>query len=161
MKRFFRFNFLFLTLLFSVNNRSFSQSKNTENSSSTSEQILEYAKNLIGIKYRKGGLTTKGFDCSGFVRYVFNKFDFSIPHSSSAIYKMGEWIDLDKVLPGDLIFFKNSSKSISHIGIVSKVESKMVYFIHSSSSKGVTTSKLGEAYWNKKYAGIKRITQKK
>ncbi len=121
------------------------------------EELLDYAKKLIGIKYKKGGTSTKGFDCSGFVRYVFQKCDLKIPHSSAAISKIGEWINLESVIPGDLIFFKNGSKNISHIGIVSKVESKMIYFIHSSNSKGVCVSKLNESYWNKKFAGVKRI----
>ena len=83
--------------------------------------IQRYAKKFIGIHYKRGGKTAKGFDCSGFVGFVFKKFGMKLGDCSTEMSKLGYNIELSTALPGDLIFFrrsKNPKSSISHVGIV-------------------------------------------
>ncbi len=108
---------------------------------------------LIGISYRYGGTTTKGFDCSGFVRYVFKQFDIELPRSSSDMIKLGQKVTKNELRPGDLVFFNTSGKGVSHVGIYMG-DNK---FVHSSTSKGVVYTDLDSEYYAKRYVGARRI----
>jgi hypothetical protein len=122
--------------------------------------IQRYAKKFIGIRYKTGGKTAKGFDCSGFVGYVFKKYGMKLGACSTEMYKLGYDIETKEALTGDLIFFKRgkSTKSgISHIGIVLESNAKGLKFIHSSTSKGVTISYLDDPYYPDHFVGIKRV----
>ena len=82
--------------------------------------LLAEAKTYLGLPYRYGGVTpSKGFDCSGFVRFVFGSFGIDLNRSSGAQAKQGDPIALRDILPGDLLFFntKGMRKGISHVGI--------------------------------------------
>ena len=78
--------------------------------------ILAYAKKFLGVPYTSGGSSPNGFDCSGFTRYVYEKFGASLPHSSASQYGYGMAVSKSQLQPGDLVFFSNSSR-ISHVGI--------------------------------------------
>ncbi len=128
---------------------------NTEAASSVnSSDLVSTAKDLIGTKYRGGGTTKAGFDCSGFVGYVFKDLGISLPRTSSGMYTSGEKVNKADLTSGDLVFFNTTGKGVSHVGIYIG-DGK---FIHSSSSKGVKIDKLSDPYyWGKKYVGAKRV----
>ncbi|GEN83046.1 hypothetical protein SLU01_13580 [Sporosarcina luteola] len=126
-----------------------------EASSSDSASIVETATSLKGIKYAYGGTTTAGFDCSGFVRYVFNQHDINLSRTSSGMYASGTKVDKEDLKAGDLVFFNTSGKGVSHVGIYVGDGS----FAHASTSKGVRVDKLNDPYyWGKRYVGAKRVT---
>jgi len=118
----------------------------------TSESILQFAESLLGIRYRTASSSPKhGFDCSGFVSYVFRNFNFIVPRSSCEFAKVGVKIRLEDALPGDIILFtgtKKHTRKIGHMGIVWSTVGDDFKFIHSSSGKkhGVTISSLDATY---------------
>ncbi len=79
-------------------------------------EIVSYAKTLIGTPYVHGGSSPKGFDCSGFTQYVYAHFGGNLPRTSAGQYGCGTFVDKSQLQPGDLVFFKSSSR-ISHVGI--------------------------------------------
>ncbi|MNE74130.1 Murein DD-endopeptidase MepS/Murein LD-carboxypeptidase precursor [compost metagenome] len=107
----------------------------------------------IGTKYVSGGVSTNGFDCSGFTMYVFDKIGINLPHQSGSQYQMGTAISRDNLREGDLVFFNTSGRGVSHVGIYVG-DGK---FAHASSSKGVTISSLSDSYYVNRYVGAKRI----
>ena len=140
--------------------RSSSSYKTTRTSSSnkTNSIVLE-AKSYIGTRYRTGGTTKKGMDCSGLVYTSFNNNGVKLHRTSYDMSKQGKPIKTKEIKKGDLVFFKTSksSRSVNHVGVVSKVNRGIVYFIHSSSSRGVIESNLQTAYWNKSFKFAKRV----
>ena len=121
----------------------------------TSSQLSTEAKKYIGIKYRSAGTTTSGFDCSGYVQYVYKELGVSLPRTSSSMYTTGKAVTKNNLVPGDLVFFNTSGRGVSHVGIYIGQGN----FIHSSSSKGVSIAKINDPYyWGKRYIGAKRVT---
>lgn len=112
---------------------------------------------LLGIDYKYGGTTTKGFDCSGFVNYVFDKFEIDLPRTSSSMYDEGNKVKKDELRPGDLVFFNTSGSGISHVGIYVG-DNK---FAHASTSKGTRIDSLSMEYYKDRYVGAKRIMSEK
>lgn len=126
-----------------------------EASSSDTASISETASSLLGIRYAYGGTTTAGFDCSGYVSYVFNQHGIKLSRTSSGMYASGTAVDKSDLAEGDLVFFNTSGKGVSHVGIYVGDGN----FAHSSTSKGVSIAKLNDPhYWGKRYVGAKRIT---
>jgi cell wall-associated NlpC family hydrolase len=115
------------------------------------QQIVDFAKTLIGIPYVYGGESTKGFDCSGFVKYVYNHFDLSIARSSSEQAKGGKAVKKADLQPGDLVFFDTNGglNNITHVGIYIG-DGK---FIHAStySKHAITIESMSSAYYSKRY----------
>jgi peptidoglycan DL-endopeptidase LytE len=112
--------------------------------------VVDVAKKYIGTPYKWGGTTPSGFDCSGFIYYVFNQAGTSISRTNTeGYYSRSTAISNPK--PGDLVFFKNTYKAgISHMGIyLGNGE-----FIHASDS-GVVVSKLNNTYWSPRFAGYR------
>lgn len=121
-----------------------------------SNDLVATAKNLIGTKYRSGGTTKAGFDCSGFVNYVFDDVGIDLPRTSAGMHSTGTKVDRDNLSTGDLVFFNTTGSGISHVGIYIG-DGK---FIHSSSSQGVKIDKLSDPYyWSKHYVGAKRVAE--
>lgn len=115
--------------------------------------IIATSKQYIGVKYVFGGTTPAGFDCSGFVQYVFAKHGISLPRVSRDQYKIGTSVAFSNLQPGDLVFF-----SLAKNGVV---DHEGIYigngqFINAASSKGVTIYTLG-TYWKSAYVGAKRV----
>ncbi|MBS2970718.1 C40 family peptidase [Metabacillus sp. KIGAM252] len=122
-------------------------------STSFETNIINISKQYIGVPYKWGGTTPSGFDCSGFVGYVFNKAGLSVPRTADGMYNSSSMERVSSKQPGDLVFFRTMNKpSVSHVGIYIGGNQ----FIHASSSKGVTTSSLGESYWRNAYVSTKR-----
>lgn len=122
----------------------------------TDQQFENKLKQYVGIPYRKGGTTTNGLDCSGFVRLVYDEiFGIDLPHSSIAQFSFSDLKKIDRrdMQPGDLIFFGNKGKKrINHVGVYISDNQ----FIHASSSDGIKVSHLDERYWKKRFVGTKR-----
>ncbi len=124
------------------------------------DTALEHAHSYIGTKYRSGGTTPKGFDCSGYVQYVFKKVNHNLPRSSKDQSKAGRKIDRKKLLPGDLVFFSGSKggRKVGHVGIVTKVRKGGNFdFIHSSTKRGIIVSSISEEYYKKRYITARRV----
>lgn len=115
-------------------------------------QMISFAKTLIGIPYRYASSNpNKGFDCSGFVNYVFQNVGFSVPRSSREFSSAGTQVNLKDAKVGDVLIFTGSNpkvRSIGHVGIVYAIEGDEIKFIHSSSgkAKGVTISDMDSYY---------------
>ncbi|GGC05005.1 C40 family peptidase [Dyadobacter sediminis] len=124
------------------------------------QSLVSFATKHLHIPYRSGGASRKGFDCSGFVRYCFDKWNISLPHSSSAQAEHGETVKLDDARPGDLIFFKGNSAAserIGHVGIITEVAPGYVRFIHSAWKGGIRYDLLNASYYQKRFVAIKRL----
>jgi len=111
-------------------------------------QISTIATKYQGVPYHFGGTTTKGFDCSGYVSYVYKEAGVKLPRTAESMYQMRSVVK--KPVAGDLVFFKNTYKAgISHVGIFLGSNK----FISATSSQGVAVVSLSNTYWNSKYAG--------
>lgn len=113
--------------------------------------LIDVAKSLIGIQYVWGGTSTSGFDCSGYIQYVYKQKDIVIPRTVSDIWNFASPVDSPSV--GDLVFFETYKSGPSHLGIYLGNGN----FIHSSTSNGVDISNLDNSYWSPRYIGSKRI----
>ena len=124
------------------------------NTSSKADKIVTTAKKYIGVPYVWGGESPKGFDCSGYVQYVFKMHGISLNRTTETQYKHGSYVSKSNLKPGDLVFFQNTYRAgISHVGIYIGNGQ----FIHASSSKGVTISNLSSSYYTSHYYGARRI----
>ena len=137
-------------------------SRNDNSTSSTNgkaDEIIKYAKSFEGTRYKFGGTTKKGMDCSGLVYTSFAKEGVTLPRISRDMAKQGERISLLKVQEGDLVFFQTnkSSKVINHVGLVVSNKSGVLKFIHSTTSRGVIISDISEEYWNSSFVEARRI----
>jgi lipoprotein Spr len=128
----------------------------------SADSILQFAESLMGTRYRpKSSDPSTGFDCSGFVSYVFKNFNFNVPRSSCEFISVGEKIKLEDAMPGDIILFtgtKKHTRRIGHIGIVVCNDGGDFKFIHSTSGKeyGVTITSMDKNY-KRRYVQIIRL----
>lgn len=129
------------------------------------DSITSYAQEHLGITYKYGGATTAGFDCSGFVYYVFNKFGIKVSRASSGYENEGEIVDLTNTQAGDIMLFTGtdaSKRRVGHVGIVLKNVDGTVDFIHSSSSKnhyGVTISRYNASGYEKRFLRVINVIE--
>jgi cell wall-associated NlpC family hydrolase len=117
--------------------------------------LADFAVTLRDIRYRRGGREpTTGFDCSGFVRYVFrHSVGQDLPTDSASQFQAGAKIARGEMKTGDLVFFRTRGKRVSHVGIY--LDNGR--FIHApSAGKRVSINSLDETYWAKRFAGAKR-----
>jgi cell wall-associated NlpC family hydrolase len=118
------------------------------NISDTRRKIVEFAYKHVGVKYRSGGNDPNGFDCSGFVSFVFNEFKIDLPRISGDQQKKAVPLKVLDVQPGDLVFFANGA-NVNHVGIVVENKNGIVTMIHASSSKGIVVTEINTSnYWN-------------
>lgn len=123
-------------------------------STSKGAQVVTEAKKHLGVKYVWGGSSpSQGFDCSGYIRYVYGKMGVSLPHSSISMHdNHGTPVSKSNLKQGDLVFFITNKVSTSHVGIyIGNNE-----FI-SATSKGITIANINSSYWGPKYNGANRI----
>ncbi len=133
-------------------NRIDTTSNSTTKSSPARYTLITEAKKLAGSKYKYGGTSPKGFDCSGFTSYVYNKAGIAIPRSSSAQAGKGTKITQGAAKPGDLLFFRFKKKdNISHVAMVVSNDADGMKIIHSTTSKGVMIEDISTSkYWQEK-----------
>ena len=113
--------------------------------------IIQNAYQYIGTPYVYGGTSPGGFDCSGFVRYVFANYGVYLPRTADAQYEVGRHVS--SLQPGDLVFFSTDGYGVSHSGIyIGNNE-----FISATSSSGVRVDSLACGYWGRCYIGASRI----
>ncbi|MDE5415807.1 C40 family peptidase [Alkalihalobacterium chitinilyticum] len=113
--------------------------------------LIADAADLVGTPYLWGGTTPRGFDCSGFIQYVFRNQGVSIPRTAAQQWAAGRSVDKPSV--GDLVFFQTYTNGPSHNGIYIGNNQ----FIHSGSSTGVTVTSMSNSYWSQRYLGAKRL----
>ncbi len=123
------------------------------------EEVVSTALAFAGVRYKYGGTTRKGMDCSGLLYVTFLQHDISLPRVSYHMANEGEPIPLTEVNKGDLLFFTTSKrgKKINHVGLVVAVEGEEIKFIHSTTSRGVIVSSLREGFWNYAFVKATRI----
>jgi cell wall-associated NlpC family hydrolase len=125
-------------------------------------EVVRFAEGLVGIPYLYGSTDPrKGFDCSGFITYVFSHFEIKVPRASVDFTTVGKTIPIEQSRPGDLILFTGTDSSIriiGHMGMIVSNENHEVQFIHSSSGRanGVVITPL-EKYYQGRFMRIARI----
>lgn len=116
------------------------------------KQLIALGHSLIGTPYKWGGTTPKGFDCSGFVGYLYNKQGLTLPRTSND--QFNQLKSVDKPAPGDLVFFYDKSGRITHVGMYIG-DGKM---LHSpQSGETVRVESIEKPNWKRRYAGARRI----
>ncbi len=116
------------------------------------QELLAFAQSLMGVQYRYASSdAVNGFDCSGFITYVFNHFNITVPRTSIDFTNYNKQVNLNEAKPGDLILFTGTDSTIrevGHMGIITSANNDLVAFIHSSSGKanGVTVTPLNKYY---------------
>ena len=115
--------------------------------------ILEQYHRWKGTRHRLGGTGSRGFDCSGFVKAVYqDAFNINLPRTTKAQVQLGKSVSFNELQPGDLVFFKPPNYP-RHVGILLNNSQ----FVHASKTKGVTISKIDAHYWGKYYWTARRI----
>lgn len=132
--------------------------RNVTSTSKKANKIVSKALSFKGTRYKYGGTSKSGIDCSGLMFTSFKSANINLPRTSIAQSNIGKNITLKNVQKGDLLFFKTNGKNkINHVGLVLSVKGRDVKFIHSSSSRGVMISSLKEGYWSNAYAKAQRV----
>ena len=155
--------FLLFISIISVLMSACSSSKNAtsykKKKASTKEKVVSNALVFKGTKYKFGGTTKKGMDCSGVVYVAYKKENIQLPRVSRDMAKKGKKISLKEARKGDLLFFRThkSSRKINHVGLIISVKNKQIKFIHSTSSKGVIISSLSQKYWKNAFVKATKV----
>ncbi|MEO6904767.1 MAG: NlpC/P60 family protein [Ginsengibacter sp.] len=122
--------------------------------------VVGFAETLIGVKYKYGSMDKeKGFDCSGFINYVFNHFHIYVPRTSADFTNAGINIPIEYSKAGDIILFTGSdagSGVVGHMGIITENNKGDVKFIHASVSRGVMISGMN-SYFVPRFVKVNRI----
>ena len=135
---------------------------NESDSTPKRDSIITYAQSFLKTPYLWGGTSPKGFDCSGFLYYVYKHYKVHVSRSSSGYSKYKKVDDLKHIKPADVLLFTGTNSSIrkiGHVGMVIKNENGIIDFIHASSSKrhfGVTITRFNNSGYVKRF--LKAIT---
>ena len=126
----------------------------THSMNAMSRTVVSDAMSYMGVPYVFGGNTpSSGFDCSGYVRYVFANAGIYLPRTADVQYNCGYAVSTSELAPGDLVFFETYCPGPSHVGIYVGDGN----FIDASSSRGVTGSSLSSSYYSAHYLGARRV----
>jgi cell wall-associated NlpC family hydrolase len=131
------------------------EARNTESIPQT--DVIATAMALRGTPYRNGGTEpSRGFDCSGFVQWVFAQHGTSLPRETREQYDEGRKVHRDDVQAGDLVFFETVSHGPSHVGIALGAGQ----FVHAPSSRGVVrVENYTSSYWASRWVGARRVSK--
>ncbi len=126
----------------------------------SANDVVSFAETLIGIKYKYGAESVDdGFDCSGFVNYVFNHFNIPVPRVTTDFTDAGEEVPLRESKPGDIILFTGTnakSRIVGHVGIITENINGDIKFIHASTSRGVMISGMN-SYFLPRFIKVNRV----
>lgn len=130
-----------------------------KSASSKSNAIVATALKYKGTRYKYGGTTKKGMDCSGLMYVAFKTHQVLLPRVSYEQAKRGKKISKSSAKKGDLLFFRTNKnkKRINHVGLVVETKKGVIKFIHSTTSRGVLISSLDERYWKNAFAEARRV----
>lgn len=132
----------------------------TGNNSVLVDQLIVSATDNIGTRYRSGGTTKAGFDCSGLMFCTFGNFDIKLPRSSIEQSRIGTKVASTEAQKGDLIFFRtNGRRHINHVGMVVEAADGEIKFVHSSTHGGVMISSTKEPYYQRSFSQVNRILE--
>lgn len=125
-------------------------------------EMIDYAKQFLGTRYRRGAKGPSAFDCSGFTSYIFRNFGYTLSPASRLQGLQGEAVDMSEVEVGDLMFFsgRRGGNTVGHVGMVVDVdrENGSVKFIHASTSKGVVIDRWPDGgYYSRRFLHARRV----
>ena len=124
------------------------------------DELIRMASDNLGSRYRSGGTSKNGFDCSGLMYATFSSLDIKLPRSSHQMATIGTVVDPNQAQKGDLIFFKTrGANQINHVGMIVEVNDGEIKFIHSATHGGVIISSTKEKYYEKNFTQINRVLQ--
>lgn len=157
-----KIKFIFFVIFsFFISSCSISKRVIKENNKNTAvaNKVVANALQYKGVKYKFGGTTSRGMDCSGVLYVAFGKENISLPRVSREMAKSGKNIALYRVNKGDLLFFKTAGRfrPINHVGLVVSVNGHDIQFVHATSSKGVIVSSLNTKYWRTAFVKATRV----
>ena len=120
--------------------------------------MVDNALKYLGTRYRYGGTSDKGMDCSGLVTTAFKEQNITLPRSSRDMAKAGKEVTIENAKKGDIVFFviRNRKKIIDHVGLITNVKKGEVQFIHSTTMRGVIISSMYENIWKNTF--VKAVT---
>lgn len=124
------------------------------------DSIVAYGIKLMGVPYLPAGITCEGFDCSGFVYHIFQKYGVDLPHSSALLAQEGTTVALENTRKGDLLIFTGTNKADrtpGHVGVVITEPGQTIAFVHASSVGGVKISKVKGTGYEKRFLQAKRV----
>lgn len=120
----------------------------------TARAVVERARTFAGTAYRAGGSSPAGFDCSGFVQYLYGLVGIALPRTASDQFDVGRAVNERRLAPGDLVFFRTDGRRVTHVGVVVGDGT----FIHAPNARSrVRADRLDARYWQQRYAGARRI----
>lgn len=173
MKRLFLFSFILVVSMLVVTScgGKKKQSKSTKKTSKVKktsskyvdtkiQKVVKEARSYKGTKYKYGGTTRKGMDCSALMCASYQSIGVTIPRTSNAQSKIGKRVYIGELQPGDLVFFgaKPGSKKITHVGLITEVTGGSIKFMHASTKAGVVESELNSTWYKPRY--IKAVRPK-
>ncbi len=132
--------------------------KQSDKATDLSEQLVKFSKTLLGTEYVYGGTTPKGFDCSGFVQYVFKRFDISLERVAASQSTQGSRVSSQDLSAGDLVFFDTDGghNSISHVGIYIG-GGQFIHAASGSSTRKVIISDITSGYYANNFMKARRV----
>ena len=139
------------------NNKNATEKPTESKSLSLRERIVAFARKYVGVKYLWAGNSPKGFDCSGYIGYIFKNHGIIMPRSAAGQKENSTKLKVIEAFMGDLVFFKSGSK-ITHVGLIISKPKEPLTMIHSSSSKGIIITNIDQStYWKQKLSGAGRV----
>ena len=121
--------------------------------------VVATALDYQGTRYKYGGTTRSGMDCSGLICTAYNAVGKNLPRTSTSMHQQAVALELEELRKGDFIFFATgrNKRKVNHVALVTQVTPAEIRFIHSTTSRGVIVSSLNEAYWLKAYVSAGRM----
>ncbi|WP_310556328.1 NlpC/P60 family protein [Flavobacterium sp.] len=124
------------------------------------DKLVVTASDNIGVRYKSGGISKSGFDCSGLMITIFKTHDVQLPRTSAEQSNFGIPVSVEQAQIGDLIFFSTNGRgNINHVGMITEITDEEVKFIHASVHGGVMISSNKEVYYSKRFVKINRVLQ--
>jgi len=126
------------------------------------DSVIHYGKSLIGLTYKYGGSSISGFDCSGFLKHIFDKYGLTLPHDSREYVHCGDTVSLNEIKKGDVLLFKGSnikSKRIGHVALVIEVNENEILMLHSCRRGVVIDNYLDSDFYMKRFLGVRRLNK--